>query len=139
SEPRRRLARPAALMGLAERARVGGEPLVRALLLFWALYFTVVTLSNLTDLLRVGCVLPAGFTWVPGNHAYIASSIARAGVPAGVIAWTTRAALLFWRALPSGNPRAAGSAFLVSLLRLLTAELATLVTIRLVGDGAATA
>ena len=90
-------------MGLAERARIGGEPLVRALLLFWALYFTVVTLSNLTDLLRVGGVLPTGFTWVSGNHGYIASSIARVGVPAGlaapllagVIAWITLAALLF--------------------------------------------
>jgi len=90
---------------------------------FWCLYFAVVTLSNLTDLLVSLHVLPAGWRWVSGNLSFIAASTGKLGVPAwinpillaGVIAWETLAAALFgWAALePTARRRA--PAFLVSL------------------------
>jgi hypothetical protein len=138
--------------------------LARVLLLFWALYFTVVTLSNLTELLKALHVLPSTWFWVSGNLGFIASGTAKLGAPlwlnrvllAGVIAWETAAAALFWRAF--GRPRdeaALVPPFVVSLalwaifvvldevllifetgaeathVRLFTAELLTLIAIRL--------
>jgi hypothetical protein len=93
------------------------------LLGFWALYFGVVTLSNLTDLLRALHVLPAGWSWVSGNLAFIAASTGKFGVPtwvnpillAGVIGWEALAAVLFWRAARDPSGRWPGPAFLVSL------------------------
>jgi hypothetical protein len=138
--------------------------LARLLLLFWALYFTVVALSNLTDLLEAIHLLPSTWFWVSGNLGFIASGTVKLGAPswlngillAGVIAWEAAAAALFWRAL--GRPRdeaAVVPPFVVSLalwaifivldevllifatgaeathLRLFTAELLTLIALRL--------
>jgi hypothetical protein len=133
------------------------------LLGFWALYFTIVALSNLTDLLRGLQVLPANWRWVSGNLAFIAASTGKFGIPAwvnplllaGVVAWETLAAVLFWRAAWEPSGRRLGPAFAVSLslwgvfilldeillifetgaeathLRLLIATLLTLVVVRL--------
>jgi hypothetical protein len=87
--------------------RLGPDALARGLLLFWALYFAVVALSNLADLARALGVLAPGWTWVSGNLAFIASAIRKVGVPpaaapwllAGVIAWQILAAGLFGQAL----------------------------------------
>lgn len=76
------------------------------LLGFWALYFGIVALSNLTDLLRGVHVLPASWGWISGNLAFMASATGKFGVPgwvnpfllAGVVAWQGLAAVLFWRA-----------------------------------------
>lgn len=138
--------------------------LARILLLFWALYFTVVALSNLTELLKATHLLPSTWFWVSGNLGFMASGTAKLGAPlwlnrvllAGVIAWETAAAALFWRAL--GRPREEAALippFVVSLalwaifvvldevllifetgaeathLRLFTAELLTLIALRL--------
>jgi hypothetical protein len=103
---------------------LGFDRLVRGLSLFWALYFAVVTLSNLTDLLRHLGALSPRWGWVSGNLAFIASSIARVGVPAslaapllaGVILWETLCALLFARATARpDDPTRLGPAFSVSL------------------------
>ena len=51
------------------------------LLGFWALYFGIVALSNLTDLLRSLHLLPAGWRWVSGNLAFIAASTGKFGCP----------------------------------------------------------
>lgn len=92
------------------------------LLGFWALYFAIVALSNLTDLLRGVNGLPAGWHWVSGNLAFMTSATTKFGVPywvnpillAGVIAWQALAALLFWRSAGSGGA-ALGAPFTVGL------------------------
>jgi hypothetical protein len=144
---------------------LGSGRLASGLLGFWALYFTVVALSNLADLLRAVSILPPGWPWVSGNLAFIVSSTARLGGPtwmgpgllAGVVAWQALAAVLFWRATRrNADDEALGPPFAVSLalwavfilldelllifetgveathLRLLIAELATLLVIRVV-------
>lgn len=81
------------------------------LLGFWALYFGIVALSNLADLLRSVHLLPASWRWVSGNLAFMASATGKFGVPAwvnpillaGVIAWQGLATVLFWRAARSGR------------------------------------
>jgi hypothetical protein len=102
---------------------LGLRLLAPGLLGFWALYFAIVALSNLTDLLRELQVLPASWRWVSGNLAFIAASTGRFAVPAwvnpillaGVIAWEALAALLFWRAAWHPIGRRLGPAFAVSL------------------------
>jgi hypothetical protein len=89
------------------------------LLGFWALYFGIVALSNLADLLGGLHLLPAGWRWVSGNLAFIAASTGKFGVPAwlnpvlltGVVAWEILAAVLFWRAAREPGGRWLGPAF----------------------------
>jgi len=93
------------------------------LLGFWCLYFAVVSLSNLTDLLRSLHLLPAEWAWVSGNLAFITTSIAKIGIPpalsplllAGVIVWQVVASFLFWRALRQGDGASIGPPFVVSI------------------------
>ena len=104
-------------------ARLDLRLLAPVLLGFWCLYFAIVTLSNLTDLLRSLHVLPADWAWISGNLAFITTSTAKIGVPAGlspvllagVIVWQSLASLLFWRALRRGDRASMGPAFVVSL------------------------
>jgi hypothetical protein len=104
--------------------RLSGLTLLRpGLLSFWALYFAIVALSNLTDLLAAGHLLPAGWRWVSGNLAFIAASTAKTGIPlwlnatllGGVVLWQMLAAVLFWRAAREPGDRWLGLAFVVSL------------------------
>ena len=93
------------------------------LLGFWGLYFLIVALSNLTDLLAHFHLLPAGWRWVSGNLAFIAASTGKFGAPAwlnpvllaGVVAWEMLAAWLFLRAAREPGGPALGPAFVVSL------------------------
>ena len=105
------------------RLRLGSHLIEPWLLGFWALYFGIVALSNLTDLLAHLRVLPAGWRWVSGNLAFIAASTGKFGIPpwanavllAGVIAWEAVATVLFWRAAREPGGRWPGPAFVVSL------------------------
>jgi hypothetical protein len=98
------------------------------LLGFWSLYFAIVALSHLADLLRSLHLLPADWAWISGNLAFIATSTAKIGVPAGlspvllagVIIWQIVASLLFWRALRRGDRASLGPAFVVSLAHWAT-------------------
>jgi hypothetical protein len=93
------------------------------LLGFWCLYFAVVSLSNLTDLLRSLHLLPAEWAWVSGNLAFITTSVAKIGIApalsplllAGVIVWQVVASFLFWRALRRGDGASLGPPFVVSI------------------------
>jgi hypothetical protein len=75
-------------------------------LLFWAIWFSIVALSNLADALKHLGVLPAGFTFASGNFAFMQQVIAVHHTPsllavvmfAGVILWEIAAAALFFQA-----------------------------------------
>ena len=81
--------------------------LKRGILLFWALYFTIVLASNLADALQALGALPDSFPFVSGNYGFIARVTGIYGTPAivnavlylGVLVWEAVAAALFWQAL----------------------------------------
>ncbi|GAB4031763.1 hypothetical protein [Spirosoma gilvum] len=76
------------------------------LLLFWALYFTIVWLSNSTDALKVLSILPGKWPFASGNYTLIVRVVAIYQSPvwlsglffAGVILWEGISAILFWKA-----------------------------------------
>ncbi len=80
--------------------------LKRGLLLFWAVWASVVTLTNLLDALKALGVLPAGWAFASGNRAFLLETTALYDTPhwllailfAGVIGWEFLTALAFWRA-----------------------------------------
>jgi hypothetical protein len=83
------------------------ESLQRGVLLFWATYLSLVTLTNVMDLLKVFGVLPATFPFASGNYQFIVDTTSRYGPTGGllvalfaaVVLWELVAASLFWRAL----------------------------------------
>jgi hypothetical protein len=100
--------------------------LKRGLLLFWALWMTIVLLTNLADLgQHVG--LGANWPFVSGNYALIAQTVAIYTLPEslalilfiGVIVWEAWSAFLLFRAFAAfhgaGSQQALYNAFAVSL------------------------
>jgi hypothetical protein len=85
---------------------VGLTGVKRAVLLFWALWLSAVTATNVLDGLRAAGALPAGFAFASGNWGWINQTMDPLGVPRGLqavlflgaVAWEALAALLFWRA-----------------------------------------
>lgn len=81
----------------------------RIILLFWALYFSIVLASNLTDGMRAAGWLPADIAFASGNYEMVRQVTAiyhtREWLVAilylGVLAWEGWAAWLFWRAYRS--------------------------------------
>lgn len=102
---------------------LSGRLLKRAILLFWALYFTLILASNLTDGLKAMGMLPEWFRFVSGNYRLIAKVTSIYNTPpeivavlfVGVLLWEALAALLFWRAFVRFEPQDALSAFVVGL------------------------
>jgi hypothetical protein len=80
--------------------------LKRILLFFWAVWFTVVFLSNLADAAKGLGLLDESWAFASGNFKSIKETTGRYGTPdwanglmfAGVILWEGIAVLLFWRA-----------------------------------------
>jgi hypothetical protein len=78
--------------------------LKRILLMWWAVWLTVVFVTNLADAGKALCLLPQTWTFASANYQFLAETTARYGTPAwlngllfvGVIAWEGAAALLFW-------------------------------------------
>jgi hypothetical protein len=85
---------------------VSRRSLVRGLLLFWALWFSVVLASNIGDALREAGLLPAGWRFASGNFALLAESFSVYALPRSsaaaafslVLVLQLAAAFLFWRA-----------------------------------------
>lgn len=103
--------------------------LKRLLLLVWAVWLSVVFLSNLADDAKGLGLLPESWAFASGNLQFIRETTARYGTPdavngalfAGVIIWEGVAAALFWRAAWAFRGRGAGrravyQAFTASLL-----------------------
>lgn len=103
--------------------------LKRLLLLFWAVWFSIVFLSNLADGIKTLHWLPDSWAFASGNFKFIQDTTSRYATPdwlngvlfAWVIVWEGVAAFLFWRAgrtfLGRNSARnAVYQAFTVSLL-----------------------
>jgi hypothetical protein len=103
--------------------------LKRLLLLLWAVWLTVVFLSNLADAGKAWGLLDESWAFASGNWRLVHETTARYGTPAavavvlfaGVIVWEGVAAVLFWRAGLSFRGRDSGRkavyvAFTTSLL-----------------------
>lgn len=103
--------------------------LKRGLLVFWALWHSIVALTNVFDALKGLGVLDPGWGFASGNWDFMRSVTAVYATPhalvallfAGVIAWEALAAVLFWRAFGGGmgtarnNRPAVTGAFVVSI------------------------
>lgn len=91
-------------------------------LFFWAVWFTIVVLTNVFDVLKANGVVPAGWTFASGNWGLMIKVTGVHGTPVavvallflGVMAWQALAAILFWRAWAAGG-RGGVAAFTVSL------------------------
>lgn len=90
--------------------------LKQGILLFWALWLSVVVTTNILDALKTAGALPASFKWVSGNYAWINQTMDPLAVPrglqafmfAGVIGWELLAAVLFWAGLVGFRNRPLG-------------------------------
>jgi hypothetical protein len=79
--------------------------LKRGMLLFWALWFTLVLATNLCDGAKALGLLSPDWPFASDNFGFIASVTAKYGTPgwinallfAGVILWQIVATVLFWR------------------------------------------
>ena len=99
------------------------------LVLFWAIWLTLVTLTNFADAMRQLDVLPSDFKLASYNFDLVQKTVGAHGIPtsvagvlfAGVILWELLGSILFWRAWRvmwrHGNGAAAevAQAFAVSL------------------------
>lgn len=81
--------------------------LKRALLLFWAVWLTVVFATNFCDALKALKILDADWPFASGNFKFVSDTTARYAFPtavngilfAGVLLWEGLAAGLFWLAV----------------------------------------
>lgn len=133
--------------------------LKRCLLLFWAIWLTVVFATNALDGAKALGWLRENWAFASGNYRFLVETTARYGTPAwldgllflGVICWEGTGAVLFWLAWLRFSERRVYAAFVVSLtlwsafaiadevfiayavegthLRLFTAQLVSLLSI----------
>lgn len=88
------------------------------LLLFWAIWLTLVAFTNLADALKRLQLLPEDWTLASYNYDLVVQTLQPHGVPeavaallfAGVIVWEATAAALLWRAFAAVRRGAPGTA-----------------------------
>ncbi len=116
------------------------------LLLFWAVWLSLVTATNLFDAMKQLDLLPEGFTLASYNFALVVETVGAHGVPAavaaflfaGVIAWEALASILFWRAWAAcrrgepGTAQEVTQAFVVGLALWAAFLIATEATVNYV-------
>ena len=86
-------------------ARLRFSTLQSGLVLFWAIWLSLVTLTNVFDALKQLGIISEGFTFASYNFDMVKETVGAHGVPtagaavlfAGVIAWQFLASLLLWR------------------------------------------
>jgi hypothetical protein len=103
--------------------------LKRTLLFFWAMWLSIVFVTNVLDGCKALGLLGERWSFASGNYRFLAETTARYGTPfwlngllfLGVIVWEGAAATLFWRAWKrfqesgEGGRRFLYAAFTVSL------------------------
>ncbi|RCR65816.1 hypothetical protein [Larkinella punicea] len=83
-----------------------GKTIQAVLLLFWALYFSLVLCSNSTDALKALGLLPANWVFASGNFALVQKVVGIYHSPVwlaglfytGVLVWQAVGAVLLWSA-----------------------------------------
>lgn len=112
---------------MLERLRF--STLQAGLLLFWAVWMSLIVLTNLLDALKTLGALPESWTLASYNYTLVVQTVGAQGVPAGVaavlfagaVAWELLAAGLLWRAFAAmlrgrgGASPEVTQAFVVSL------------------------
>lgn len=98
--------------------KIGGKVLKQGILYFWAVWLTVVLLSNLTDAAKAAGLLPADWRFASGNYQMVAEAVGgpwwvTAILFAGVLLWQGAAVWWLWEA--SRDYRFRGEADLSSL------------------------
>lgn len=86
------------------RSCCGQVFLKRSLLLFWAIWLTVVFLTNAADAAKAMGLIDESWAFASGNYRFLTETTSRYGTPswanavmfAGVILWEGLAATLFW-------------------------------------------
>ncbi|MDA0379441.1 MAG: hypothetical protein O3C45_11280 [Bacteroidetes bacterium] len=76
------------------------------LVLFWAIWLTLITLTNMTDALRHLGLLAENVSWASYNYSLVEQTLGKQGIPsflaailfAIIIAWEGLASVLLWRA-----------------------------------------
>ena len=90
---------------------------VRGILLFWALWLSVVSASNVVDALQASEVIDPGWRFASGNFSLVAESLSIYALPSAapgvlfalVLLLEIAASALFWRAALAPDPLAAPS------------------------------
>jgi len=85
--------------------RLRFSTLQSGLVLFWAIWLSIVTLTNAFDALRQLGILPQDFTFASYNFSLVKDTVGAHGVStrvaavlfAGVLAWEFLASVLLWR------------------------------------------
>lgn len=112
---------------MLERLRF--STLQAGLLCFWAVWTSLIVLTNLHDALKTVGALPQSWTLASYNYTLVVQTVGAQGVPVGVaavlfagaVAWEALAAGLLWRAFAAmrrgrgGASPAVTQAFVVSL------------------------
>ena len=139
--------------------------LKRGLVLFWAAWLSLVFVTNVLDGAKEVGLLAESWAFASGNYAFLCQTTARYATPewvnlllfGGVICWEGLAAILFWLAWRTYPGRLLYAAFATGLSlwaafiladevfvayaveathwRLFTAQLVTLLAIRLLPEG----
>jgi len=86
--------------------RIGALTIKRELLFFWALWFSVVVVTNVTDGMKALAILPDTWPLASGNYAFIGKVMSVYNPPTALVAalfalvvlWEALATFLFWRA-----------------------------------------
>jgi hypothetical protein len=124
-------------------ARLRFSTLQSGLVLFWAVWMSIVTLTNAFDALQTLGVLPESFTFASYNLRMVKETVGAHGAPvgvaavlfAGVIVWQLLASALLWRgwwAMQRGRPGTAvevTQGFAVSIALWAALLIATEITV----------
>jgi hypothetical protein len=119
------------------------------LVLFWAIWLSIVTLTNVFDAMNQFGLLPDGFTMAAYNFALVVETVGAHGVPAiigavlfaGVLVWEFLGSALLWRAWyvmrqgASGTAIEVTQAFTVNLALWAAFLIATELTVNYVTAG----
>ena len=132
---------------MLERLRL--STLQSGLVLFWALWLSLVTLTNTFDALRQLGLLPEAFTFASYNFDLVRETVGAHGIGtplavllfAGVLVWELLASLLLWRAWAAmlhgahGTAAEVTQAFVLSLALWAAFLIATEMTVNYVTAG----